>query len=135
MRFFCPSCWKDFPEDFDRCPACGFDIDEGWRNKPRIEKLIHALQHPDSQTQLRAAWLLGLTKDQAAVPYLIQWVGNASEVYSMEAGIKALRTIGGEQADQFLLGFKDHPSVLIREQLRDFQPKATNCGDQIKKGE
>jgi len=27
MRFFCPKCWSDFPDDIERHPKCGLDID------------------------------------------------------------------------------------------------------------
>jgi len=90
MRFFCLRCWQDFHQDLPRCPHCGLDIRELWKSKDYVEKLIQALQHPEKETPIRAARLLGQLQDPRAVPPLIDLAKSTGDVYIAQAAVTAL---------------------------------------------
>jgi predicted amidophosphoribosyltransferase len=112
MRFFCPRCWHDFERDEARCPHCGLDIEEFWNSKDYVEKLIAALHHPEKETPIRAAWLLGQLKDPRAVPPLIELVKETEDVYIARAAVQAL---GGRSTLRKLIdSCATSPSIMSR---------------------
>ncbi len=118
MRFYCPRCWQDFERDEPRCPNCDLDIKEFWKSRDYIEKLILALQHPEKETPIRAAWLLGQLKDKRAVPHLIKLVKKTEDVYIARAAVQALGEIGTLEARQFLETLADHQAKMVRDEVR-----------------
>ncbi len=117
MRYYCPRCWKDFSKDHDICPHCGLNIKDFWAKKDRVEKLIIALNHPEGSTRLRAAWLLGKEKDKRALPYLIEACNREDDLYLIRECIKAIGSIGGDEAKKFLLKMRDHPASMIKDEV------------------
>jgi HEAT repeat protein len=118
MRFFCPRCWHDFERDEARCPHCGLDIEEFWNSKDYVEKLIAALHHPEKETPIRAAWLLGQLKDPRAVPPLIELVKETEDVYIARAAVQALGEIDTPQADRFLRNLTQHHVKMVRDEVQ-----------------
>lgn len=117
-RFYCPGCWRDFAKDVARCPHCGLDIPDFWGRKDLVEKLIHALHHPEPSTPIRAAWMLGQIKDSRAVPALIALVRETGDVYIARAAVRALGEIGNPEARAFLSTLTDHPAKMIRDEAQ-----------------
>jgi HEAT repeat protein len=115
VRFFCPGCWKDFTEDFDRCPNCGLEIRQFWASKDYIEKLILALNHPEKSTPVRAARILGRLRNPGTVSALIGLIGKTKDVYLAVAAIHALRHISTPEAVNFLETLRSHPARVMRE--------------------
>ena len=119
MRFFCPKCWSDFPEDVARCPNCGLDIPTLWRGKNYAEKLIAALNHPEPETSERAARVLGNLREELAVGNLIKLVGRTPNVYVARAAVVALAEIGTPRARKFLASVaRNHKASMVREAAR-----------------
>jgi HEAT repeats len=116
VRFFCPRCWADSAEDAGVCPSCGLRIYEFWEPLDHVEKLIVALNHPEPNTPVRAAHLLGRIGDQRAVPALIRTVETTRDVYLARASIRALGEIGSPEAIEFLRSLTAHPAKLIGEE-------------------
>jgi HEAT repeat protein len=116
VRFFCPRCWEDFPEDTNLCPNCGLRIDEFWAALDHVGKLIVALDHPEPSTPVRAAHLLGRIGVQRAVPALIRTVETTRDIYLARASIRALGEIGSPEAIRFLRSLTAHPARLLREE-------------------
>lgn len=129
MRFFCPRCWSDFRTDMPSCPACGLDIPAFWRGKDYVAKLIAALQHPETETVIRAASILGDLREEAAVGDLIKLLSATSHVYVACAAVIALGKIGAPQAREFLSTVaRDHPAIMVRDTARNWaeiMPKDT----------
>jgi RNA polymerase subunit RPABC4/transcription elongation factor Spt4 len=98
MRFFCPRCWRDFERDVLICPYCGLDIQEFWRSRDYVGKLIIALNHPEKETPIRAAWLLGQLKDKQAVSPLIDLIKKTEDVYIAREAVQALGEIATPEA-------------------------------------
>jgi hypothetical protein len=99
MRFFCPCCWQDFDKDMPQCPHCGLDIREFWKSRDYVEKLIIALNHPEKETPIRAAWLLGQLKDARAT-------------------VQALGEINTAEARQFLASLANYPAKMVRDEVQ-----------------
>ena len=118
VRFYCPACWSDFTEDFDKCPNCGLNIRELWASKDYVEKLILALKHPEKSTPIRAAWILGKLRESRAVTALIELIEKTEDVYLMIAAVKSLGKIGTCEAIESLQNLTRHPAKVIREAAR-----------------
>jgi HEAT repeat protein len=118
MRFYCPHCWRDFGQDARHCPHCGLHIEEFWESRDYVEKLILALQHPEKETPIRAAWLLGQIKDPRAIQPLIALARSTEDVYLARAAVRALGEIGTPACLQFLARLRDHPAKLVRDAVR-----------------
>ena len=115
MRYYCPGCWHDFPEDLPRCPDCGLDIHRAQSEKDYVEKLILALNHPEKSTPIRAAFILGEMREVRAVGPLISLVEHAADVYIAKAAAEALAKIGSLEAVQFLESLLRHDARMVRE--------------------
>lgn len=115
VHFFCPSCWGEVVEDAHSCPHCGVDIEAFWRGKDYVEHLILALQHPEPQTPVRAAWILGRLRDGRAIAPLARLAREAKDVYIARAAVEALGRIGGSPAIDHLRSLAEHPARMVRE--------------------
>jgi hypothetical protein len=67
-----------------------------------VGKLIIALEHPEKETPIRAAWLLGQLKGSRAVSSLIDLVEKTDDVYIARAAFQAPGEIGAPETRQFL---------------------------------
>jgi DNA-directed RNA polymerase subunit RPC12/RpoP len=117
MRFYCPRCWQDFGQDVAKCPHCGLDIAEFWKSKDYVEKLIIALDHPEKETPIRAAWLLGQLRDERAVSPLINLVQKTEDVYLARAAVQALGELDTPEARQFLGTLSHHQAKMVRDEV------------------
>lgn len=100
LIFYCPHCWTIVPAGAHNCPACGAIIDDSTADI--IDKYIAALRHPQPETRLRAAWVLGRMPATRAVPALLAIVaarGRADrDPYLLSVAVKSLGQIGDQQA-------------------------------------
>lgn len=118
MRFYCPRCWRDFDKDVPQCPHCGLDIREFWKSRDYVEKLIIALEHPEKETPIRAAWLLGQLKDTRAVPPLIDLVQKTDDVYIARETVQTLGEIDTAEVRQFLASLANYPAKMVRDEAQ-----------------
>ncbi|HWQ03616.1 MAG TPA: HEAT repeat domain-containing protein [Candidatus Nitrosotenuis sp.] len=93
MTFFCPGCWSEVASADSRCSKCGADLATADAHSFG-EKLRAALHHPEPQTAVRAAWILGERREAAAVPDLVQMLQTAADPFLTEAAAEALGKIG-----------------------------------------
>jgi HEAT repeat protein len=118
MTYYCPRCWSDFAEDLAQCPRCGLDIRRFYESKDYFEKLILALRHPERQTPLRAAWILGQRREPRAVRALIELIERTDDVYIATAAVEALGKIGTPEALAFLETLTDVDVRMVRAAAR-----------------
>lgn len=136
VRFFCPGCWEDFPDDFEVCPKCGMNTRTFWSDKNYVDRLIVALDHPVKSTVARAVWILGKLEAEQAVQPLVSLIETTKDVYLMRAAIRALGEIGTNDAMTFLVSLSDHPAQMIRDEvqlaleLNDFGTISQNASNQ-----
>jgi len=97
MTFFCPKCWKEIPAGRETCPHCGAHLAEE-DAKPFVEKLRSALRHPEPETAVRAAWILGERGEVSAVTDLISVLETSEDGFLAEAAAEALGKIGDPRA-------------------------------------
>jgi HEAT repeat protein len=84
-------------------------------DKDYVEKLIVALGHPQQETPIRAAWILGNLRDERAEEPLIKLIGRTQDVYIACAAVEALGKLGTARARQFLGGVAGaHPAAMVR---------------------
>jgi HEAT repeats len=114
VGFYCPGCWSDFGEDFDKCPKCGLDVRQFWASKDYVEMLIAALNHPEKSTPVRAASILGKLRDPRAVGPLIEVIEKTEDVYLIVEAVKALGEISTEEAIIFLDTLREHRAGMVR---------------------
>ena len=119
VRYFCPNCWNDFAEDLAGCPRCGVDIHAFWDSKDMAEKLILALAHPEPETPIRAAWILGERREAGAAAALAALVRRTKDVYVATAAVEALGKIGTREALGFLNTLSSYPARMVREAARE----------------
>jgi HEAT repeat protein len=93
MISFCPTCWREIDAGTAICPECGADLAlEDAR--PFVEKVRRALFHPEPETTIRAAWILGELREKAAVPELMRALETTQDGYLAEAAAESLGKIG-----------------------------------------
>jgi len=117
MRFYCPRCWRDYDKDTPICPQCGLVIEDFCKSKDYVEKLIISLEHPEKETPIRAAWLLGQLKDTRAVLPLIELVKKTEDVYIARAAVQALGEIYTPEAYRFLGTLTQHHAKMVRDEV------------------
>jgi len=131
MRFYCPKCWWDFGEDFQRCPQCGLNIGEYSNAKDWVEKLIDALEHPEPETVIRVVGILGTLQNERAVAPLIRLVQKTKDVYIARAAIGALSRFDTPESRRFL---KDaaatHPALMVRKAAAEAVAEELNSSEE-----
>lgn len=117
--FFCPSCWAEIREDEDPCPHCGSQVAERLAHASYTERLIASLDHPEPETPLRAATILGMRRDRAAVPHLIRKAESTPDVYLAIGCLEALARIGGRMAREGVRARCQDPRVLVSRRAQE----------------
>lgn len=97
MVYFCPNCFSKIIPKTDFCPHCQHYITD-WENYNFDEKLTHALNHPDSFTRRRAAFLLGKRKANSAYSALQNAFQNSVDPYFKAEILQALLKINRRKA-------------------------------------
>jgi HEAT repeat protein len=99
LIYYCPHCWVVIPAEAQLCPACGAIVED---TTDIVDKYIAALRHPQAETRLRAAWLLGRMRTGRAVPALLAVVAARGredyDPYLLSAAVRSLGQLGDRQA-------------------------------------
>jgi len=119
MKFFCTRCWQEIGEETASCPHCGAN-QEQLGQESFVRKLIRALHHPEPETPVRAAYVLGELKAKEAVPELKQVIGNSKDPFLRAAAIRALGKIGGVTFSELTAALSNsEPSVFEQAALKE----------------
>ena len=102
-----------------RCPSCGCAIEAYLAGQSYTERLLAALNHPEPETPVRAAYILGMRGDQVAVPFLLTKAEETSDMYLALACLEALSRIGGEEAMQGVRHFCGDRRFMVAQKARD----------------
>jgi HEAT repeat protein len=122
MIHLCPRCGAIRTPRDASCPDCGFDL-AAFDRAPFDEKLLMALFHPESQTALRAAVLLGRRQPPEAAVALERRYRESDDPYLQRAIVEALVCIGGEPAARIVRAASRHPSVIVRQAAQRCRPR------------
>lgn len=91
-----------------------------------VEKLLSALHHPEPQTAVRVAWILGERHERAAVPDLIRTVETAEDGFLVEAAVEALGKIEAPRALECLKQACQHGPIRVRHAARNAVERILN---------
>lgn len=117
MTFFCPNCWKKMAEEQLVCSQCRASI-SNWETKTFAAKLLQALSHPEPQTQMRAVYLLGETKNASALDALAQLFRTSRDPFLQAEVIKGVNKIGGNFVIPLLIEALKHSSFIVQRESR-----------------
>lgn len=132
--FFCPCCWREVAEQATHCHSCGADI-QADDSKSFAEKLRRALRHPEAQTPIRAAWILGQLRESSAVADLMAVVESTRDSLVVEAAVEALGKIGAAEALTLLEKAQQQGTVRVRQAAREALERIRCASASSKSGE
>jgi HEAT repeat protein len=115
--FYCPICWHEVSAKDQRCSHCGSDL-KAADARPLVEKLCSALNHPEGETAVRTAWILGERLEREAVPGLIRTVETSADSFVVESAVEALGKIADRRASACLKAAAEHGTVRVRNAAR-----------------
>jgi HEAT repeat protein len=115
---YCIHCWALIPVQAPVCPACGVptaDIDADI-----VDKYIIALHHPQAETRLRAAWMLGRMRAVRALPALQEIVRarGQGDPYLLSAAVQSLGQIGDDRAMPVLRSLLDDQNAAFMARVQ-----------------
>lgn len=109
---FCPTCYARNPFAASRCTACRSPLQS---SGDFVDALIWALGHPDTETAMRAAAILGARHEARALAALAARVGDPHDPYRAAACAAALVALAGEPgAEAAIRVARQHPSAIVR---------------------
>jgi len=82
--------------------------------RPLVEKLCSALTHPEGETAVRAAWILGERRESEAVADLIRAVETAADSFVNGSAVEALGKIADPRAIGCLEAAAKQGTVRVR---------------------
>ena len=98
---FCPNCFAMNLETAATCKRCGAILDEPV-GSDYVERLIHALDHPEPNTRALAALLLGKIGGERALRALCEKAHTSDDMALLEAIAEALGDLQSQQAFETL---------------------------------
>ena len=117
MTYFCPACWREIAARISTCPHCESDLIAA-DAQPLAQKLRLALNHPEPQTAVRAAWILGERREYEAVDDLILTLRAARDSFLAEAAAEALGKLGDPRATEPLTYAAESGTIRVRRAAR-----------------
>ncbi len=96
LKYFCPSCWNVFDEDFDVCPVCGYNIKD-FTNLSYEQKLIIALSHPLANIRTTALKLLRAKNVQISIPFIKELILVEQNPFVLKEAFITLKMLTDEE--------------------------------------
>ncbi len=116
MIALCASCWRAVDPSASRCRHCGADL-AALDRRSYTDKLIGALQHPDAETVMRVAKVLGDRGDPRAMDPLRSALRRYwHEPYLAAAIVRALGRFQHVQAREAIEDALGHDSFIVRKE-------------------
>ncbi len=116
MTYYCVNCWQEIDKDLLTCPHCGYDLKHA-SEYSFVEKLIKALNHPEPETPVRAATILGDLKTKEAVQPLLSRLKNETDPFIVEAIVNALLKIDFDNLTAIKSIIGKNPPVTVKKIL------------------
>ena len=101
----------------ESCSHCGSDL-KAADARSLVDKLCSALSHPEEETAVRAAWILGERCESEAVPGPIRAVETSADNFVIESAVEALGKIADCRAGACLKAAAEHGTVRVRNAPR-----------------
>lgn len=116
MTYYCINCWHEIKRDTVICPHCGYDQKKA-TNITFTEKLIKALKHPEPETPIRAATILGKLKVKEAESELLSRLKSEKDPYIIKALVDALLMINPGLINLIREIVGDNPPLTVKKIL------------------
>lgn len=116
MTYYCINCWREIDKDLSTCPHCGYDLKQASENS-FTDKLIKAINHPEPETPIRAASILGDLKVKEAVQPLLLKLNSQKDPFIIEAFVTAILKIDPSQVDKIKSILGKNPPVTVKKIL------------------
>jgi HEAT repeat protein len=100
-------------ETATHCERCGADLDEPI-GSDYVERLIHALDHPEPNTRALAALLLGKIGGERALTALCDKAKTSKDMALLEAIAEALENFCSPDAEDALTHLSQSPWLTVR---------------------
>jgi hypothetical protein len=126
MVYFCPNCFKEIVSWTNVCPYCHFHLND-WEMFNFDEKLVRALNHPDTFARRRVAWLLGERRAAMAFMDLLNVFQSASDPYFKAEIIRALAKIDRQKTLELIS--QKHikkESIIVRKAFAEINVERSN---------
>lgn len=117
---YCPACYSRNQWEAEQCAACGASLVTADSFEDR---LVWALDHPDTATAMLAAELLGRRGAKAAISRLIEITGS-SDSYRAAAAARALTMIDDRRARTAVRALRKHSSAVVRRAVASPEGRA-----------
>lgn len=105
------------PETAAICKQCGADLDEPV-GSDYVERLIHALDHPEPNTRALAATLLGKIGDERGLRALCEKAKTNDDMTLLEAVAEALGNFPSLEAVETLKKLAESQWLTVREKAK-----------------
>jgi HEAT repeat protein len=116
MIVLCPSCWATVTVEAAHCAQCGEDL-QVLDQRQYSEKLRGALDHPDRETVMRVAKVLGDRRERESAGALVTALrSHWQEPYVAAAIVSALGHLDAEQAGEAVHEALGHESFIVRKE-------------------
>lgn len=101
MTYYCTNCWFEISPQTETCPKCGV-AQSTLQKEDFNQKLLRALHHPEPETVIRAATILGERRVNEAVPILESFANSGTDPFIRTAAITALGKFNDDAVRKFL---------------------------------
>lgn len=134
---YCPACYAENATQDTTCHRCGAPL-TAQTEEDYLAKLVWALGHPEPETRIRAAALLGRLGATAApaVNALVQAYDTADDVHLRAAVVTACGRIGGADAAALAAKALEDQSYLVRlaavAAVRDLLATGSTLDEQLR---
>ncbi len=116
MTYYCMNCWSEINKDTLICPNCGYD-QQKLSGESFINKLLKALNHPEPQTVIRAANILGELKIKGAIPSLLSKLETEKDPFIIKAAVESLLKIDNSLMNKIKEVITDQQQLFIKKIL------------------
>ena len=130
MLCYCRQCWSLLPIGSQVCPVCGSRVEDS--QSDIVDKYIAALRHPQAETRLRAAWMLGRLRAANAISALREIVAarRNGDPYLLSAAVQSLGQIDDDRAVRVLLDLLADRSAAFMARVQAVHALSQIGGDQ-----
>lgn len=116
MTYYCMNCWSEIEKDTIICPNCGYD-QQKLSNESFSNKLLKAINHPEPQTIIRAANILGELKIKEAIPSLLSKLETEKDPFIIKAVVESLLKIDNSLFHRIREVVSDKQQLFIKKIL------------------
>ncbi|NJP06762.1 MAG: HEAT repeat domain-containing protein [Chloroflexaceae bacterium] len=131
MQYYCPSCFVKIPrEERQRpCPSCGTDAGQWQHQHTFVERMIHALQHPNPETRMMSIITLGNRRQvEAILPLTECAMGVSSDVIQSLQIVKSLIDMPEcTEKTTALHMLTDHRASAVRRRVQEYLDEQASC--------